>query len=476
LVKWILNRVLTDRPAADVEPAVLPETGEPLPTRMPAPPEAPRKRGPWVAIASIVVLVVAAGIWALVSPRREAADTGAADLARTAAVERRDFLRTLRIHGTVEAVQSHTVSAPRLAGPGSGTMIITRLIAAGTTVRRGDFLVEFDRQNQIKAFLDRQAEYRDLVEQIKKKEAEHSAARARDQTELTQAENAVQTAALDMRKNEVVSRIDAEKNQQNLEESRARLAQLRETFNLKESARRAELRILEIQRDRAENAMRHAERNSDRMAIRSPLDGLTVLNSIWKGGQMGEVQEGDEVRPGVPFLLVVNPAQMQARARVNQVDVRYLRPGQPVQIRLDAYPDLVFPGRVERIAAVGITSSLSQKLRSFAATFSLQGNHANLMPDLSAALDVELERVPDALVAPRDAIVSEGGQNYVYVQRGSGYEKRAVTTGAMNDHEIVIASGVEAGAVLLRNPQAAGVAPEAPRRASGESQQLSSQR
>lgn len=300
--------------------------------------------------------------------------------------------RTLRFHGVVEAAQSNTVAAPRLAGPGQGNLIVTFLVPTGTPVRKGDRLVEFDRQNQVKNALDRQAEFRDLEEQIKKKRAEQSSVRARDETELQLGENQFALAQIEMQKNEVLSRIDADKNALNLEEARARLAQLRATFDLKLKAREAELRVLEIQRDRALGSMRHAEKNAEKMAIRSPLDGIAVLNTIWKGGQMGEVAEGDEVRPGVPFLQVVNPSAMMVRARVNQADVSELRIGQAVTVHLDAYSQLHFPGRIESIAAIGITSGLSQKVRYFTLLVSIQGADPQLLPDLSAAVDAEIRK------------------------------------------------------------------------------------
>jgi multidrug resistance efflux pump len=375
---------------------------------------------------------------------------------RLATAERRAFTRTLRLHGVVEATRSHTVAAPRLAGPGMGALVITKLVPSGSKVHNGDLLVEFDRQAQIKAALDKQAEYRDLLERIRKKEAEQAATRAHDETELRQAENAVGTARLEMRKNEVVSRIDAEKNQQALEEAEARLAQLRETFALKLRAASAEQRILEIQRDRAGGAWRHSEGNAAKMSIRSPLDGLVVLNTIWKGGQMGEVQEGDEVRAGVPFLQVVNPEAMQVRARVNQADVPLLAPDLPVQVRLDAYPRTAFPGRLRQMAAIGTTSGLSQKVRTFIATFSIEGADPKLMPDLSAAIDVELQRLPQALVVPRDAVVFGEGEPYVQVRTGSSFTRRPVKTGPMNDHEVVLESGLDPGAVVRRRAGAAG--------------------
>ena len=402
-----------------------------------------------VGIALLVLLV-----WTVARGRGAVNTATVGEPLRTARIERRDFARTLRFHGIVEAVDSYSVAAPRLAGQNINTLVITRLTPGGTPVKRGGLLVEFDRQDQIKAALDRQADYSGLVGQIKKKEAEHAAARARDDSELKQAENTLEAAKLDLRKNEILARIDAEKNQLNLEEAQARLEQVRATYELKRRATRAELRVLEIQRDRAANAMRHAQANAEKMAIRAPLDGTVVLNPIWKSGQMAEVLEGDEVRPGVPFLQVVNPAAMRVRARVNQADIAALRVGQTVRLYLDAFPEMSFTGTVERLSAIGNTSGLSAKVRTFTALFSIQGSDPKLTPDLSAAVDVELERRPNALLVPQDAVLRENGQTYVRVARGSTFERRAVKLGEASDTEVVVESGVEAGTVVLRGAAA----------------------
>ena len=414
------------------------------------------------------------GWWYWHQQRLNAVATGGPVL-NTAKAERRDFVHKLRIHGIVEAVQAYTVTAPRLAGSGptggtggggggggfgggggggSGPLVITTLIRSGTLVKKGDLLVEFDRQGQIKASLDRRAEFLDFEQQIAKKQADHQAARAKDESELKQAENAVEKASLDMRKNEIVSKIDAEKNRQYLEEAKANHKQLTETLELKKRAAAAELKVLEIQRDRAKAAMLYAEGNSEKMSIRAPLDGLAVVSSIWKGGRMDEVLEGEEVRPGLPILQVVNPALMQVRSRINQSDLSYLKVDQPAQVSLDAYPELQFKGKLQQIAPIGLKSNFSQKMYTFVSLFSIEGSDPKLIPDLSAAVDVELERIPNAVVVPRDAVSSENGQSFVRVKNGFGFESRKVDLGAMSDFEVVIQSGVEPGAVILRHLQA----------------------
>jgi multidrug efflux pump subunit AcrA (membrane-fusion protein) len=369
----------------------------------------------------------------------------------TATVVRRDFVRSFRLTGSVEAVQATTISTPRLAGQNMPSLVITRLIRAGTMVKPGDLIVEFDRQDQLKNALDRRVELNDLEQQIKKKEAEERAARARDESEIQQAESSLARAELEMVKNEMLPKIQVEKNEQTLEEAKAKLTQLKTTFDLKRKAAEADLRILLIRRDRAENAMKQAEGNADKMSISSTIDGMAVLRSIWKSNNMSEVQEGEEVRSGMPIVDVVNPSAMRVRSKVNQADINELKVGQAVRIGLDAYPDLFFNGRIAQISPLAVRSVLSAKVRTFVALIDVEGSHAKLMPDLTASLDVELAREPKVLVIPRDAVRRDGDRTVVRVQRGSSFEDRPVTLGALNAHEAVVSSGLEEGAVVARN-------------------------
>jgi multidrug resistance efflux pump len=273
-----------------------------------------------------------------------------------------------------------------------GTLTIIHLVPAGSRVKQGDLLVEFDRQAQMRDFIDKQADYSKLVDQVAEEQAKENAARAKDETELKAAEDNLRKTELEIQKAEIVSRIDAEKNQENLDEAKATYDQLRETFDLKRKAAQAAIRILEIQRDRTQQTMMHAQANADLMQIHSPIDGVVVLNTIWKQGTMGEVQEGDQVRPGVPFMQVVNPALMQVRVLANQQDFPSLQVGQVAKVRLDAYPEMVFPAKLDQIAPIGTGGDFSNKLRTFVVIVSIAGNDPKLMPDLSAAVDVDVSK------------------------------------------------------------------------------------
>lgn len=410
------------------------------------------RRGRRLGLAAIVLAAlggVAATVFSARDPQDAIRPTGRHQASYT--VSSRDFVRSIRLSGTVEAVESLTVAAPRLSGPSSSSLVITKLIKGGTTVRPGDLLVEFDRQQQVTTALDRRAELNDLEQQIRKRVAEEAAARARDESEIKQADSAVVRAELEMAKNEMIPKIQAEKNTQALEQAVAKRDQLEKTFELKRKAAQADIRILEIRRDKAENAMKMAETNASRMEIRSPISGLAVIKTMWKSNGMAEILEGEEIRAGVPVVDIVNPAKMRVRVRVNQADIEDLRTGQPVRVGLDAYPDLSFTGRVTQISPIAVTSTLSPKVRYFVMLAEIDGSHEKLMPDLTASLDVEISRTPGALVVPRDAIRFDSERATVLVREGSSVREREVGIGEMNAHEAVVTSGLQDGAVIERN-------------------------
>ena len=318
-----------------------------------------------------------------------AATTPEAQAAPPAAVRQGAGL-VVRLAGTVEAVRAFSVNVPRLTGQSSNVpLVITRLAAGGARVEAGDVLVEFDPQEQQRTARDQRSALLDLEGQIRKLTAEQEAARATDEAELVQASNDVERSRLDVRTNPLLPRIEAEMNDLALEQATAKLEQLERTFALKRAAAAAELRILEIQRDRARREAEHAERNARLMTVTAPFDGLVVLETIFRGGgQMTEVQEGEELRSGVPVLDVVDPSIMQVRATINQTDIAHVAAGQPVRVGLDAYPELAFDGTVEQIAPLAVPSQLTPTVRSFAAIVSIAGSHERLTPDLSASVDV----------------------------------------------------------------------------------------
>ena len=294
----------------------------------------------------------------------------------------------IRLTGLLEAIRSRTIAVPRLLGIVT-PMIITTLAKPGTRVEAGDLILAFDRQEQQRLAADRRAELVDLESQIERRRAEQSAAEAKERTGIIAAENDVERAKLAVATNDLIARVAAEKNSLTLEQNLARLDQLRTTFTLRREAAAADLRILEIRRDRAARALNYAEQNAGKMEVVAPFPGLVVVKTTWRPGREGQVEilEGDEVRPGIPVIDLVDTSAMQVRARVNQADAESVRQGQAAIVRLDGFPDLTFKGRVEQVTPLAVTG-MSTTVRTFVALVSVDGSHPQLLPDLTASVEI----------------------------------------------------------------------------------------
>ena len=207
----------------------------------------------------------------------------------------------------------------------------------GTTVKKGDLVIEFDRQQPLRNAIDKRAEWKDLEEEIQEAGGDHPAD-AVDETALKTAENALALAKLETSRTRAAAHRGREEHAQP-RGRRGEAAQPSQAFALKHKAAAAELAILEVRRDRAAR-VRHARwRPPRRCSSVAPIDGLVVPRTIWKGGGGGEPQEGDEVWPGSQVLDLVGPSAMRVRVRVNQADLHGLGWALPARVTLDAYPD-----------------------------------------------------------------------------------------------------------------------------------------
>lgn len=268
-------------------------------------------------------------------------------------------------------------------------MTITTLAKPGTRAKAGDVVLEFDPQDQLRAASDKRAELVDLGSQIERKRADQAAADEKDRTGLVAAQNDIERAKLAVSTNDLIARVAAEKNTLTLQQNIAKLEQLQATAALKREAAAADMQILQIRRERSARALQYAEENSTKMQVRAPFAGLVVVKTTYKDGSQGlaEILEGDSVRPGMAILDLVDTSAMQVRARVNQADAEVVKAGMPATVRLDGFPELSFKGRVEQVMPLA-TSGMSDTVRMFVAIISIEGSHPQLLPDLTASVEV----------------------------------------------------------------------------------------
>lgn len=303
--------------------------------------------------------------------------------------------REVRITGIVQAVHSSKVLVPQIAGNYS-RMTLTHIIANGTQVQAGDPIASFDATAQMDAARDAQAKFDDLGHQADQKRAQNRADREKRATDLLQAEADLAKAEIDLRKGPVLGEIEKLQDEEKARIARLHVESLKKSNALHDQADDANLRYMELQRDRQKVAMERAQANIEKLEVKAPLAGMAAQENLSRGNNsFGHAQEGDQLWRGQPLVSIFDPTEMMVRCDVGEPDIRDVFPGGKAQVYLDAYPDLVFPAHVEFVSPVA-AAGVGSPIKTFVAIIRIDKTDPRLLPDLSAAILIEPVSTPGA--------------------------------------------------------------------------------
>lgn len=293
---------------------------------------------------------------------------------------------SVRVSGTIQAVRSVLVQVPRTEGQG-GNLTLTSLIANGATVRAGELLAEFDDTNELKLAREAQAKYDDLSHQVEQKRAEHKSNAEKRTSDLEQAHADLEKAQIEIRKGPILSEIDQQKNEVKLADAKEHVASLQRSNHFHDVGEAAEIRILELQRDRQKIAVAREQGNAQKLSLRAPIGGMVALQNVFRNNSLGHAQEGDQLWPGSPLLQLFDPSAMIVELSVGEPDGAVLVPGSKAVVHLDAFPGLTFTAHFDSASPVA-SGALDSPIKTFSARFVLDQSDPHLLPDLSAAVDI----------------------------------------------------------------------------------------
>ncbi len=354
--------------------------------------------------------------------------------------------RTIRLTGQTSARRYANINAPRPRLADSNRLVLLTLIKAGTFVRKGEQIATIDGQFTA----DHIDDVIDLVKQadadVLKRKAEQAIEWETLQQTLRQAKSDMEKARLDAKPVEILTQIERDLLELNVQQTAARYTELLKSVAEQKQSFEAEIRILEITAARQRRHLTRHQADLKKFTIRAPIDGLTVMQPIWRGGDMGQVDQGDQLGPGQLFMKVVDPKSMQVEASANQVEATDLRVGQHVKVRFDAFPDLELPGSIYSIGALATGSWMQNYyIRNVAVNITLAGYDSRVIPDLSASADVTIESVDNVLAIPVSAVENRDGRAFVQVNDGGRFVERQVTPGIHNESQVAVLSGLQAG-------------------------------
>ncbi len=275
-------------------------------------------------------------------------------------VKRGDLIVRSYVRGELRAVRSTSVTCPNLGA----TTQVTRLAPAGALAQAKDLIVEFDDSELLASLEDAELEVSQVGENIKKAEADQAIRRNQDQVDLLRAKYSVRRGELEVKRNELISKIDGRKNELTLEEAKRALTKLEEDVKSRLQQGEAELAVFREQRRKAQLEVNRVKTRIAQTKMLSPITGLVAVKENRSGGfnfgqQSPDIREGDQLSPGTPVAEILDLSELEVAARVNELERASLREGQEVLVRLDALPGRVVHGKIDSLSGTASSNLFS---------------------------------------------------------------------------------------------------------------------
>ncbi len=406
------------------------------------------KKRRWLIVTAALVLLVVAGI--AFSRLRVPPSVP------TAEVRRGEFVDYIGVRGDVDALKSVAISAPVMGGPG-GDLQIVRLAKTGAMVKKGDVICQFDTTTLQRMLDQRQTELKAADAEINRGRAQAHMVDEQNTTELLNARYNVERGKLDVSKAEILSEIDGEKNKLTLSDSQQKLAETEQKVKSGQISNDADIASRRQKRDKALYDVRQAEGQIAALTLRAPADGMVTLAMNYRAGQMGnwpDFKEGDRAWPGANIASLPDLSSIRISARVDESDRGRLKIGQQVTIRIDAVPDKEFSGTISDISALAKLDWSSWPItKNFNIDIKVDNSDARIRPGMSASARIIVDRVPDSILVPSNAVFQKGGRPTVYVLHRSSFEERAVEIGRRSASDLLVRGGLKPGErVALKDP------------------------
>ncbi len=176
-------------------------------------------------------------------------------------------------------------------------------------------------------------------------------------------------------------------------------------------------------------ALQNARLGLQYATIVAPFSGIVVSRSL---------DPGAYVTPGTttPILTIADPDHLDVLVNISEADLTLVHKSDRVQIHVDAYPDRTFQGLVTRIAG-----GMDPMTRTAQVEIDMTNPERLLRVGMYARVQIAAGTQP-AMVVPLSALVTVGGQHFVWVVTDGKVSQQPVTVGRATGEVVEITSGL----------------------------------
>jgi HlyD family secretion protein len=204
--------------------------------------------------------------------------------------------------------------------------------------------------------------------------------------------------------------------------------------------------------------LRDIEDQIAKCIIRAPRAGqVTYVNKFSQGrsGSSAEfvVEAGAVVREQQPIIRLPDSNAMQVKATINESRINSVRTGMPVAIRVEALRDEMLKGKVIKVNQYAEPAGWGSTVKKYATFVQIEDPPPELRAGMNAEVRIYVERMPEALQIPVQAIAEYKEHFFCLVETPEGLKTREVTRGPSNDKAMVIQDGLQEGDLVVLDPR-----------------------
>lgn len=365
----------------------------------------------------------------------------------TFTVKKDKFLISVTESGELRAKNSVSVSAPRIRG----NLKIVYLIPEGTYVKAAEALVKFDPTEALTNLKDAESKLEIAVSEREKVVANQKAEMTRLESDLKSSELSFELSKLNIEQMKFEAEIKQQEAKLNHQKNELNFKKANQDLESRKTIHRSELSKVEIEVQQKRSDLERAKRDLEMLTLSAPKDGLAVYETNWSTGR--KITIGDTPWSGMTLVSLPDLSTMESLTYINEVDVSRIKKGLEVLVKLDAFQDSTFKGKISSVASLGKNKERDSKIKVFEITVDIESQSEILKPGMTTSNKIIINEISDVVFIPQEAVFEIEGKKIAYVKNGSGFDEQEIVVGEKSENYIVVTSGLKQGEeVALRDP------------------------
>jgi HlyD family secretion protein len=228
-----------------------------------------------------------------------------------------------------------------------------------------------------------------------------------------------------------------------IEQLQAAVAEARSASEQRKQTAQDEIEQLQASTESSGASFKQSEIKYADTIVKAPFDGTVTQRYAVEGSFVAPSTSGSSTASASATSILALAQGLEVVAKVTELDIGQLHPGQKVKIVADAYPDREFLGEVKRIAPEAV---VEENVTSFEVRVKLLSGQNKLRSKMNVDATFLGEQLRDSLVVPTVAIVTQEGETGVMVLNAKEQpEFKPVKIGLTLREQTQILSGIKPG-------------------------------